>query len=346
MSWTPLQGELRGSVTIGQGQYEQRWEDIVAIWSGRSGDTALRQLVSELPFWQNLKLNLEILAPENVKLISEFGDVEIETAINGQLDGPIWQPIFKGRVDLLQGEFSFFAIDQPFKILEGSYIENGEVYSQPSPPKQGSEDQFVFNPKYSILTETTQPIRNVDLVTVDGQIRNRDLVIRANLSGYLNEKHNPVLSAEVLEKELGEEYRLDQKQILSILTLGMVDPSTLTASSVSGVSAVVGGVGDQFSPMVSSFFLQQGQRYVGGRIAKMVGFRQTRFNLNPNEFESSRFLLTKEISSRLVLTYSSTFQLHTEPRIEIEYELGKNFAIKGERNEGKFGVDLKVEKKF
>ena len=346
MSWTPLQGELRGSLTIDQGQYEQRWEDIVAIWSGRSGDTALRQLVSELPFWQNLKLNLEILAPENVKLISEFGDVEIETAINGQLDGPIWQPIFKGRVDLLQGEFSFFAIDQPFKILEGSYIENGEVYSQPSPPKQGSENQFVFNPKYSILTETTQPIRNVDLVTVDGQIRNRDLVIRANLSGYLNEKHNPVLSAEVLEKELGEEYRLDQKQILSILTLGMVDPSTLTASSVSGVSAVVGGVGDQFSPMVSSFFLQQGQRYVGGRIAKMVGFRQTRFNLNPNEFESSRFLLTKEISSRLVLTYSSTFQLHTEPRIEIEYELGKNFAIKGERNEGKFGVDLKVEKKF
>lgn len=346
MSWTPLQGELRGSITIDQGQYEQRWEDLVAMWSGRSGDSALRQLVSELPFWQNLKLNLEILAPENVKLISEFGDVEIETAINGQLDGPIWQPIFKGRVDLLQGEFSFFAIDQPFKILEGSYIENGEVYSQLSPPKRGLEDQFVFNPKYSILTETTQPIRNVDLVTVDGQIRNRDLVIRANLSGYLNEKHNPVLSAEVLEKELGEEYLLDQKQILSILTLGMVDPSTMTSSSVSGVSAVVGGVGDQFSPMVSSFFLQQGQRYVGGRIAKMVGFRQTRFNLNPNEFESSRFLLTKEISSRLVLTYSSTFQLHTEPRIEIEYELGKNFAIKGERNEGKFGVDLKVEKKF
>ena len=53
-----------------------------------------------------------------------------------------------------------------------------------------------------------------------------------------------------------------------------------------------------------------------------------------------------EISNRLALTYSSTFQLHSEPRIEIEYELGKNFAIKGERDEGKFGVDLKIEKRF
>ncbi|MCH2573640.1 translocation/assembly module TamB, partial [Candidatus Poribacteria bacterium] len=278
------------------------------------------------------KLNLELSAPENVKIISEFGDIEIETAINGQLTGPVWQPILNGRVDLLQGEFSLFAVDQPFKILSGSYIEN-------------NSSQFVFNPKYTILSETTQPIRNVDLITVDGQIRNRDLVIRANLNGYLNEKHNPVLSAEVLEKEVGEEYRLEQKQILSILTLGMIDPSTLQTAAF-GSTDTLSRTQDQLSPMVSSFVLQQSQRYFGGRLAQLMGFRQTRFDLNPNEFESSRFLLTKEISNRLALTYSSTFQLHSEPRIEIEYELGKNFAIKGERDQGKFGVDLKIEKRF
>ncbi len=332
LDWEPLTGNLQGSLIFSQGQYEQRWEDLVTIWSDTSSDLALRQFVSEFPFWQNLKLNLEISAPENIKLTSEFGDVEIETAINGQLIGPIWQPILNGRVDLLQGEFSLFAIDQPFKILSGSYIEN-------------NGGQFVFNPKYTILSETTQPIRNVDLVTVDGQIRNRDLVVRANLNGYLNEKHNPVLSAEVLEKEVGEEYRLDQKQILSILTLGMIDPSTLQTATFGSTDTIL-RTQDQLSPMVSSFVLQQGQRYFGGRIARLMGFRQTRLVLNPNEFESSRFLLTKEISNRLALTYSSTFQLHTEPRIEIEYELGKNFAIKGERDQGKFGVDLKVEKRF
>ena len=331
-TWKPLTGNLKGNLNFSEGQYAQRWEDLVSIWSDTSSDLALRQFISEFPFWQHLKLNLEISAPENVKLISEFGDIEIETAINGQLTGPVWQPILNGRVDLLQGEFSLFAVDQPFKILPGSYIEN-------------NSSQFVFNPKYTILSETTQPIRNVDLITVDGQIRNRDLVIRANLNGYLNEKHNPVLSAEVLEKEVGEEYRLEQKQILSILTLGMIDPSTLQTATF-GSTDTLSRTQDQLSPMVSSFVLQQSQRYFGGRLAQLMGFRQTRFDLNPNEFESSRFLLTKEISNRLALTYSSTFQLHSEPRIEIEYELGKNFAIKGERDQGKFGVDLKIEKRF
>ena len=331
-TWKPLTGNLKGNLSFSEGQYAQRWEDLVSIWSDTSSDLALRQFISEFPFWQHLKLNLELSAPENVKIISEFGDIEIETAINGQLTGPVWQPILNGRVDLLQGEFSLFAVDQPFKILPGSYIEN-------------NSSQFVFNPKYTILSETTQPIRNVDLITVDGQIRNRDLVIRANLNGYLNEKHNPVLSAEVLEKEVGEEYRLEQKQILSILTLGMIDPSTLQTATFGSTDTLI-RTQDQLSPMVSSFVLQQSQRYFSGRLAQLMGFRQTRFDLNPNEFESSRFLLTKEISNRLALTYSSTFQLHSEPRIEIEYELGKNFAIKGERDEGKFGVDLKIEKRF
>ena len=74
---------------------------------------------------------------------------------------------------------------------------------------------------------------------------------------------------------------------------------------------------------------------------------KTQIDVSPDNFEQSRILLTKELSERLSVTYSSTFQLHTEPRIEVEYQIRRHFYIKGERNErGKYGVDLKLEQRF
>ena len=89
------------------------------------------------------------------------------------------------------------------------------------------------------------------------------------------------------------------------------------------------------------------QGILGRRLAKATGFSKTHFDVSPDNFEQSRFLLTKELSERLSVTYSSTFQLHTEPRIEVEYQIDRHIYIKGERNErGKYGVDLKLERRF
>ena len=114
-----------------------------------------------------------------------------------------------------------------------------------------------------------------------------------HLSGYLKDKHNPVFQADVLGKGAGENYQLTHNEILPILTLGGSDPLERYLGSLIGSS----------------------------RIAKVAGLSETRVDLSTENFEQSRFHLKKELSKRLSLTYSSTFQLHTEPRMRLNIKL-------------------------
>jgi hypothetical protein len=292
---------------------------LVKQWVDKEADVQF-EVLSDYPIVRDLQLELNIVAPE-LKVISDLGRLEIEAFVNGKVVGPIQKPIFIGRIDLLEGEFSFFALNYPFSIKSGSYIEN--------------RSQLEFNPWYEIYAETAEPIQNVPLETTDGQVNPKDLTVTARLSGYLNEKHQlPELEAEVLKKGAGEEYpQLAYGQIISILT---------------GIDPFASGPSLTGSANPSDFFLRQSQRYLGNQFAKYVGFREARFDISPDSFEKSRFLFTKELSERLAVTYSSTFQLHdAQPRIEIEYQIKQHISLKGERNEqGKFGIDLQLEQKF
>jgi hypothetical protein len=307
---------LRGSIRIDEGRYEQRWQQLVQDLVDKAAEVQF-EVWFDYPIVRDLQLDLDIIAPNNLwvesdlgEIFANLGEIRIETSINGELVGPIQKPVFSGRVDLLEGELSLSGGHQ-FEIQEGSYVEN--------------KNALEFNPWYEITAETVEPIRSVQVPTTDGENRTKDLRVVVRLNGYLKEKHNPVFEVEVLRKGAGEEYQLTQHQILSILTLGGTDPLGSEASTPAHVL----------------------QQYVGSRIAKAAGFSKTHFDLSPDNFEESRFLLTKEFLPHLSLTYSSTFQLHTEPRIEVEYQINRHFYIKGERNErGKYGVDLKLERRF
>ena len=301
---------LSGSIRVKEGLYTQDWKQLVQDLVDKAAEVQF-EVWFDYPVVRDVELDLDIIAPNNFwvesnlgELFTDIGEIEIETSINGELVGPIQKPIFSGRVDLLEGELVLSGGHQ-FEIEEGSYVENKNILE--------------FNPWYDITAETTEPIRNVQVPTTDGQIHTRDLRVTVHLSGYLKDKHNPVFQADVLGKGPGEAYELDHNQILPILTLGGSDPFERYLGSLIGSS----------------------------RIAKVAGLSETRVDLSPDNFEQSRFHLTKELSERLSLTYSSTFQLHTEPRIEVEYQISRLFYIKGERNErGKYGVDLKVEQRF
>ena len=307
---------LSGSIRVKQGRYKQDWKQLVQDLVDKVAEVQF-EVWFDYPVVRDVQLDLDIVAPNNFwvesnleEVFTHFGEVEIETSINGELVGPIQKPVFSGRVDLLRGELSLSG-GHEFEIQEGSYVEN--------------KNALEFNPWYEITAETTEPIRGVQVPTDDGENHTRDLRVVMRLSGYLKDKHNPEFEASVLRKGAGEEYNLTQQQIVSILTLGGVDP---LESEIATPARIV-------------------QDYVGNRFAKVVGLRESRFDVSPDNFEESRFRLTKEFSDRLSLTYSSTFQLHTEPRIEVEYQLRRNFYIKGERNErGKYGVDLKLERRF
>ena len=308
---------LRGTINIDEGRYQRHWQQLIKDLFDKKADVQF-EVWFDYPIVRHLQLDLNTVAPNNLWVESDLGKIKVEASVNGKIVGPIQKPIFSGRVNLLEGEISLFAIDHQFNIQSGSYIEN--------------KDQIEFNPWYEITTKTAEPIRNVEIENTDGQIRVKDLNIIVNLSGYLNGPHRQEFHAEVLRKEASEEYQLTQTQLLAILTLGRSDP---LASEVSPADDA------------SDLFLRQSQRYLSNRFAEVTGLSGTRFDLSPNDLEKSRFLFTQELFERLILTYSSTFQLHAEPRIEVEYQINPHFAIKGERTEqGKYGIDLKLEQRF
>ena len=307
---------LTGSIRVKRGLYEQDWRQLVQDLVDKTAEVQF-EVWFDYPVVRDLQFDLDIIAPNNFlvesnlgELVTNIGEIEIETSINGEIVGPIQRPIFSGRVDLLAGELSFAGGHQ-FEIREGSYVEN--------------RNALEFNPWYEITAETVEPIRSVQVPTTDGVFHTRDLRIVMHLNGYLKDKHNTEFQADVLRRGANEEYNLTERQILAILTFGGVDP--LDSEAYTPADFVQG--------------------YIGSQLARATGFSKTQIDVSPDNFEQSRFLLTKELSERLSVTYSSTFQLHTEPRIEVEYQIHRHFYIKGERNErGKYGVDLKLEQRF
>ena len=307
---------LRGSVRVKEGRYKQDWKQLVQDIVDKTAEVQF-EVWFDYPIVRAVQLDLDIIAPNNFfvesnlgEVVTYFGEIEIETSINGELVGPIQKPIFSGRVDLLDGELSLSGGHQ-FEIQEGSYVENKSVLE--------------FNPWYEITAETVEPIQSVQVPTTDGELHTRDIRVVMSLNGYLKDKHPPEFQAEVLRRGAGEEYALTQHQIFSILAFGGVD--LLDSEGYTPADLVQG--------------------YIGNRFARAMGFSKTHLDVSPDNFEQSRILLRKELSDRLSLTYSSTFQLHTEPRVEVEYQINRHFFIKGERNErGKYGVDLKLEQRF
>ena len=307
---------LAGSIRVKTGRYKQDWKQLVQDLVDKEAEVQF-EVWFDYPIVRNLRLDLDILAPNDFlvesnlgEVVTYLGEIEIETSINGEIVGPIQKPIFSGRVDLLQGELSLSGGHQ-FEIREGSYAEN--------------KNTLEFNPWYEIIAETVEPIRNVQIPTSDGEFQTKDVRIEMHLNGYLEDKHPPEFQAEVLRKGAGEDYQLTQRQILSIVAFGGVNP--LDSEAYTPADLVEG--------------------YIGSRVAKATGFSKIDFDSSLDNPEQSRILLTKELSERLSLTYSSTFQLHAEPRIEVEYQIRRHFYIKGERNErGKYGLDLKLERRF
>ena len=306
---------LAGSIHIAEGRYENHWRELVKNWFDK--DAGIQTEVwFDYPLVRDLRLNLAVSADDNLRMESDIGELEVVVSVvNGKMVGPIQKPIFDGRVNLLEGQFSL--LDHLFSINDGSFVEN--------------TNPFEFNPQYKIDAETIDPIRNIPLVTTDDQVRTKDLKIKAHLSGYLNEPRPPEFQVEVLRKSAGEEYQLNSRQIFRILSFGGADTSEpLSAGATSGL------------------LLRHSQRYLGNRVADAVGFVDgVRFDISPSAFEASRFFFTKAISERFFLTSGFTFQLHAEPRIEVEYLINRHITVKGEKNEqGKFGIDLKLQQKF
>jgi hypothetical protein len=314
---------LSGFVDITEGKYKRSWKELVQKWFDKASEIQFEAL-SDYPILRHLQFNIQLSTRNNFQVVSDLGKLKnFEVAVNGEILGRVQKPVFTGRIDLLQGgEISFFASDYPFTLTDGSYVEN--------------KDRLEFNPRYEIFAETTRPIQSVPMRTTTGEFRTKDIRITAHVSGIFNQEdaqHYPEFQVEVIRKD-GEEFlSLDQKEILAILT-PFGDISTLNADTFS-------------SDFARPFFLRSSQRYVGSHVARIAGLSDFWFDLSADTPSESRIHLTRQVAERLFLTYSSTFQLHSDPRIEVEYQINRRISIKGERNDqGKYGLDLELEMRF
>ena len=310
---------IQGTVRIVEGTYERRWQDLVNEWFDQAAKIQF-EVWSDYPVMRDLRFDLHVQAPNDFRVISNVGKLDIEVSIDGKLSGRIQKPSFIGRVNLLpRSEFTLESIIYPFTIEEGSYVENTKP--------------FEFNPRYKIFAKTLDPIERVQVISTDGARRTRDVEISVHLSGYLREdeqRHRSQFYADVLRRGAGEEYDLSQAQIISILATG-------------DVAAL------ERSPLGASlpFVFRPSYRYFGNRLGRLIGMREPVVDINPTGDGKPRWLLSREIFERLLVTVNSTFQIHAEPRIEVEYRIKRGLSVTGERSEqGKYGVDLKLEQRF
>ena len=310
---------IQGTVRILEGTYERHWQDLVNEWFDQAAQIQF-EVWSDYPIMRDLRFDLHVQAPNDFRVISNVGKLDIEVSIDGKFSGRIQKPSFIGRVNLLpRSEFSLESFSYRFTIEEGSYVENTNPYE--------------FNPHYEINAKTLDPIERVQVISTDGSDHTRDVEIRAQFSGYLKEKeqrHRPQFYADVLYRGASEEYNLSQMQIISILATG--DVAALERSPL-GASV----------PLL----VRPSQRYLGNRIAELIGLHEVVLDTNPADVGKPRVLLSKEISDRILISYSSLTKIHGEPRIEVEYQIKRGLSVTGERSEqGKYGVDLKLEQRF
>ena len=310
---------VQGTVRIAEGTYERHWQDLVNELFDESAKIQF-EVWSDYPIMRDLRFDLEVLAPDNFSVISNLGELDVEVSIDGKFSGRIQQPLFIGRIDLMpRSEFKLKNFTYRFTIEEGSYVQNTNLLE--------------FNPWYEIYAKTLEPIEGVPVVTTDGAAHTRDVEISAHLSGYLKQeeqRHKPQFYANVLGRGAGETYDLSRAHIISILTTG--DAALLGTSPF-----------DASVPLL----VRPSEQFIGDKLAQLFGMDKARVGLSSTGSEKPRWLLSREIFERLLVTVNSTYQIHAEPRIEVEYRIRRGFSVTGERSEqGKYGVDLKLEQRF
>ncbi len=310
---------VQGTVRIEEGIYERHWKDLVNEWFDPAAEIQF-EVWSDYPIMRDLRFDLRVIAPDDFRVVSDLGELDIEVSIAGKLLGRIQKPSFIGQVNLMpRGEVKLKGIHYPFMIEEGSYVEN--------------KNPVEFNPHYDIYAKTLDPIEGVRVIATDGTAHTRDVDIRLHVSGFLKQdeqRHRPQFYADVLHSGAGEEYDLTPLQIASIL-------------ATRDVSAL------ETSPFGASlpFLAGSSSRILGDRLDDILGV-QALVDVNPTGGGKTRFLLSRKIFERILFTYSSTLrQIHGEPRIEVEYQIKRGLSVTGERNEqGTYGMDLKLEQRF
>jgi autotransporter translocation and assembly factor TamB len=301
--------QVDGDVTFSSLDYKRDWAELARESLRSKALIALREGARfQYPILRGMVVNLRVQANE---VAFDTGAGTITADIDGGVVGPLAELIFHGDVRRLGGEFEYRK--RRFEI-ESGYAEN------PSRTR--------FNPQYEITATSAETLKGVFVVDTQGNRRQRDANVRISVSGTLDRWPAPQIDVTVLNQGPGEDYAMAPAESLALLTWGDASPEAS---------------GDRVGEAMYSELIDR----MGAQVAPHLGFSELQFEVDPQAPEETRIEFTKELSNRVAFTYGSTFQLGQEQRLEIDYQLDRHVGISGERNEeGKFGVDLKLEYDF
>lgn len=303
--------QVDGDVTLGQLEYKRDWVDLARASLQSKTLIALREGARfQYPVLRGMVVDLRVQANQE-DVVFDTGAGKISGDIDGYVVGPLTELIFHGDVRRLQGQFEYRR--QRFEI-ESGYAEN--------------RSRTRFNPSYEITATSVDTLRGVTVVDTQGNARTRDANVRISVSGALDDGAAPQIDVTVLNQAPGEDYAMTPAESLALLTWG-------DASRAASGRRVGEAVYDELADRV------------GRQMASRIWLDDLTFDVDTVTPEDTRIQFTKELSDRVALTYGSTFQIGQEQRLEIDYQLDRHVGISGERNEeGKYGVDLKLEYEF
>jgi autotransporter translocation and assembly factor TamB len=154
--------------------------------------------------------------------------------------------------------------------------------------------------------------------------------------------------ADTLIVELTSDPPLERPDIISLLTLGATREQ-LTGSDTTGAKASTGDLLVQRAQTLTTYALSGVlSRSLGSRLGlESLTIQGNIFQAGQSGTAGPTLEATKQVSDRLLITYTTNVGHFNENGIKVDYLLTKHFSLQGETDQtGQSGIDLKYSIRF
>jgi autotransporter translocation and assembly factor TamB len=263
------------------------------------------------PFMTATRMDLRLHGGEDLKVENNVANVTLAPELS--LIGTLAAPNITGHVSVVKGSVTF--LDRKFTVTQG-------VVDFADPVK--------INPIVDIAAETTiRRYQGLEAVSYD---------IYLSVSG----------PADTLIVELTSDPPMERPDILSLLTLGATREQ-LAGVDTTGGQTSTGDLLVQRAQTLTTYALSGVlSRTLGARLGlETLTIQGNIFQAGQNDVVNPTLEATKQVSDRLLITYTTNVGYFNQNGIKVNYLLNKYFSVQGQTDQtGQSGIDLKYSVRF
>ena len=313
LTWggTPDSSALTGALSIPRGQITEPMSLRTLSFTGSStgADTLSSAWGEGEEGTARVALDVR-LAGRDLRLRNDLVDVpfEGEMALSGTAD----RPVLAGEIRGLGGTLNY--LEHVFSLEPGAVRFNNPA------PLPGVDALFhdprAVDPEVRLRGRTELTAKN-----------GNEYEIALALAGRVSD----------LEFALESDPKREQMDVLSLLAFGkegvpMMDETGISLQRRSSLSPsyLLSATEDQF-----------------GRVLGLDDVSIDSSVLRPGRLSGSRIVLTKQLSNKMEMTYSTSVGYAAQGRVQLQYDLGRNLYLQTEHDaQGESGLDLNLKLRF